>query len=153
MKHRSRIRDVSPMIITCCALFVDGFVSDQECAHPDGPQYRSLRNEIDGLVRAALERHGLEGGIRCVWEAPGVVFDPACIAAVRQAAGALGCDAMEIVSGAGHDSCNTASVVPTSMIFIPCAGGLSHNEAESATPGDLETGANVLMHAMLSLAN
>jgi N-carbamoyl-L-amino-acid hydrolase len=38
------------------------------------------------------------------------------------------------------------------MIFIPCAGGLSHNEAESAAPKDLETGANVLMHAMLSLA-
>jgi N-carbamoyl-L-amino-acid hydrolase len=121
--------------------------------HPDGAQYRALRSEIDGLVHAALERQGLEGNIRCVWEAPGVVFDPACIAAVRQAAGALGCDAMEIVSGAGHDSCNTASVVPTSMIFIPCAGGLSHNEAESAAPQDLETGANVLMHAMLSLAN
>jgi N-carbamoyl-L-amino-acid hydrolase len=121
--------------------------------HPDGAQYRALRSEIDGLVHAALERQGLEGNIRCVWEAPGVVFDPACIAAVRQAAGALGCDAMEIVSGAGHDSCNTASVVPTSMIFIPCAGGLSHNEAESAAPKDLETGANVLMHAMLSLAN
>jgi N-carbamoyl-L-amino-acid hydrolase len=120
--------------------------------HPDGAQYRSLRNEIDGLVHAALERQGLEGSIRCVWEAPGVAFDPACIAAVRHAAAALGCEAMEIVSGAGHDSCNTASVVPTSMIFIPCAGGLSHNEAESAAPADLETGANVLMHAMLSLA-
>jgi N-carbamoyl-L-amino-acid hydrolase len=120
--------------------------------HPDGAQYRSLRSEVDGLVHAALERQGLEGSIRCVWEAPGVVFDPACIAAVRHAAAALGCEAMEIVSGAGHDSCNTASVVPTSMIFIPCAGGLSHNEAESAAPADLETGANVLMHAMLSLA-
>ena len=121
--------------------------------HPDGAQYRSLRTEIDGVVRAALERQALEGNIRCVWEAPGVVFDPDCITAVRNAAAALDCDAMEIVSGAGHDSCNTAAVVPTSMIFIPCAGGLSHNEAESAAPADLETGANVLMHAMLSLAN
>jgi N-carbamoyl-L-amino-acid hydrolase len=121
--------------------------------HPDGTQYRSLRKEIDGVVHAALERQGLEGSIRCVWEAPGVEFDAACIGAVRHAAEALGCDAMEIVSGAGHDSCNTASVVPTSMIFVPCAGGLSHNEAESAAPADLETGANVLMHAMLSLAD
>jgi N-carbamoyl-L-amino-acid hydrolase len=121
--------------------------------HPDGAEYRSLRHEIDGVVHSSLERQGLEGSIRCVWEAPGVVFDPACIGAVRDAAAALGCDAMEIVSGAGHDSCNTASVVPTSMIFVPCAGGLSHNEAESAAPADLETGANVLMRAMLSLAN
>jgi beta-ureidopropionase / N-carbamoyl-L-amino-acid hydrolase len=38
------------------------------------------------------------------------------------------------------------------MIFVPCAGGLSHNEAESAKPSDLAAGANVLLHAMLSLA-
>lgn len=121
--------------------------------HPDAAQYRSLRAAADAVVDEALRRHGLEGGIRCVWEAPGVEFDPACIAAVRRAAAALGCEAMDIVSGAGHDSCNVAAVVPTSMIFVPCAGGLSHNEAESATPADLETGANVLMHAMLDLAH
>ena len=121
--------------------------------HPDGDEYRLLRREIDGVVHAALEHQGLEGSIRCVWEAPGVVFDTACVGAVRHAAESLGCDAMEIVSGAGHDSCNTASVVPTSMIFVPCAGGLSHNEAESAAPADLETGANVLLHAMLALAD
>jgi beta-ureidopropionase / N-carbamoyl-L-amino-acid hydrolase len=45
-----------------------------------------------------------------------------------------------------------ASVAPTSMIFVPCAGGLSHNEAESASQADLETGANVLLHAMLAVA-
>lgn len=121
--------------------------------HPDAAQYRSLRAAADAVVDEALSRHGLEGGIRCVWEAPGVEFDPACIAAVRRAAAALGCEAMDIVSGAGHDSCNVAAVVPTSMIFVPCAGGLSHNEAESATPADLETGANVLMRAMLDLAH
>jgi beta-ureidopropionase / N-carbamoyl-L-amino-acid hydrolase len=121
--------------------------------HPDGSQYRSLREEITQLVRAALERHTLGGEIRCVWEAPGVVFDAACISAVRRAAGTLGCDAMEMVSGAGHDSCNLAAVVPTAMIFVPCAGGLSHNEAESALPADLEIGANVLLHAMMSLAD
>jgi beta-ureidopropionase / N-carbamoyl-L-amino-acid hydrolase len=121
--------------------------------HPDGAQYRSLREEVDGVVKAALERHGLEGEIRCVWQAPGVVFDPACVGAVREAAATLGCDAMEMVSGAGHDSVNVAAVVPTSMIFVPCAGGLSHNEAESASQSDLETGANVLLRAMLSVAN
>ena len=42
--------------------------------HPDAPVYRAMREELDGLVRAALQRHGLEGDIRCVWEAPGVSF-------------------------------------------------------------------------------
>ncbi|HEY2634807.1 MAG TPA: Zn-dependent hydrolase [Steroidobacteraceae bacterium] len=120
--------------------------------HPDADSYRALREEMNRLVRAALQRHGLGGDIRCVWEAPGVSFDPACVAAVRSAAAALGFSSLEIVSGAGHDSCNVSAVVPTAMVFVPCAGGLSHNEAESALPGDLEAGANVLLHAMLSLA-
>ena len=119
--------------------------------HPDARQYGSLRDEMNGLVHAALRRHALSGDIRCVWEAPGVSFDQACIAAVRSAAAALGYKALEMVSGAGHDSCNVSSVVPTAMVFVPCAGGLSHNEAESALPQDLEAGANVLLHAMLSL--
>jgi N-carbamoyl-L-amino-acid hydrolase len=120
--------------------------------HPEARQYASLRQEMNDLVRTALERHALAGAIRCVWEAPGVSFDPICVAAVRSAAAALGYDSMEMVSGAGHDSCNVSTVVPTAMVFVPCAGGLSHNEAESALPGDLAAGANVLMNAMLSLA-
>jgi beta-ureidopropionase / N-carbamoyl-L-amino-acid hydrolase len=121
--------------------------------HPDTTQYRSLRDEVEGVVQTALERHGLPGHIRCVWQAAGVTFDAKCVAAVREAASSLECEAIEMVSGAGHDSVNVAAVAPTSMIFVPCAGGLSHNEAESASPADLETGANVLMHAMLAIAN
>jgi N-carbamoyl-L-amino-acid hydrolase len=121
--------------------------------HPDNQQYQALRAELNALVQAALERHGLEGQIRCVWEAPGVTFDAACISAVSSATAALGFNAMELVSGAGHDSCNVSAVVPTAMVFVPCAGGLSHNEAESALPGDLAAGANVLLHAMLAMAN
>jgi N-carbamoyl-L-amino-acid hydrolase len=120
--------------------------------HPETQQYGILREELNRLVRGALERHALTGDIRCVWEAPGVSFDPMCVEAVRSATAMLGFDALEMVSGAGHDSCNVSAVVPTAMIFVPCAGGLSHNEAESALPRDLEAGANVLLHAMYSLA-
>jgi N-carbamoyl-L-amino-acid hydrolase len=120
--------------------------------HPDSTQYASLRAEIERVVRGALANQGLEGDIRCVWHAPGVVFDSLCVEAVRRATGRLGYAAMDMVSGAGHDSCNVADVVPTAMIFVPCAGGLSHNEAEDALPSDIESWANVLLHAMLSLA-
>ena len=59
---------------------------------------------------------------------------------------------MQMVSGAGHDSLHTAQFAPTAMIFVPCAGGLSHNEAESAQATDLEAGANVLLQAVLAVA-
>jgi N-carbamoyl-L-amino-acid hydrolase len=120
--------------------------------HPDSREYSELRAAVDSMVPSALQRHGLSGSVRCVWEAPGIAFDADCVAAVRAAASDLRYESMEMVSGAGHDSCNVAAVAPTAMIFVPCAGGLSHNEAESADRADLEAGANVLLHAMLSLA-
>jgi N-carbamoyl-L-amino-acid hydrolase len=58
-----------------------------------------------------------------------------------------------MVSGAGHDSVYVSRVAPTGMIFVPCEGGLSHNEAENAKPEELEAGCNVLLHAMLERAN
>jgi beta-ureidopropionase / N-carbamoyl-L-amino-acid hydrolase len=121
--------------------------------HPDAGQYRSLCDAARQMVLEALARHALKGRIRRVWEAPGVVFDADCVAAVRAAAAALELGSMEMVSGAGHDSCNLAAVVPTAMIFVPCAGGLSHNEAETAAPADIEAGANVLLHALIALAS
>jgi beta-ureidopropionase / N-carbamoyl-L-amino-acid hydrolase len=121
--------------------------------HPDAKAYIALKNSVHDLVRVSLKDQSLEGEVRCVWEAPGVSFDAACVSAVRNAAANLGFAAIDMVSGAGHDSCNVAAVVPTAMIFVPCAGGLSHNEAESATAADLTAGANVLLHAMLALAD
>ena len=38
------------------------------------------------------------------------------------------------------------------MIFVPCEGGISHNEIENAKPEDLEAGANVLLQAVRSRA-
>jgi len=120
--------------------------------HPQDAAFRALREDVEQVVRGALNKHGSSGSVRCVWEAPAVRFNSDCINAVRTAAAHLGYPASEIVSGAGHDSVNTSYVVPTGMIFIPCAGGLSHNEAESASKSDLEAGANVLLHAILSVA-
>jgi beta-ureidopropionase / N-carbamoyl-L-amino-acid hydrolase len=120
--------------------------------HPDAQQYASLRGEVDRLLRETLKRRALRGESRCVWEAPGVSFDSGCVDAVRSAASQLGFNALEMVSGAGHDSCNVSAVVPTAMVFVPCAGGLSHNEAESAAAADVEAGANVLLQAMLRVA-
>ena len=42
-----------------------------------------------------------------------------------------------------------ARVAPTSMIFVPCEGGLSHNEAEKTEPEQVTAGANVLLRAVL----
>ena len=44
-------------------------------------------------------------------------------------------------------------ICPSGMIFIPCEGGLSHNELEAAQSEDIAAGTRVLAETMLSLAN
>ena len=58
-----------------------------------------------------------------------------------------------MISGAGHDAMMLARVCPTGMIFVPCERGLSHNEAENASPSDLAAGARVLADVLVDLAN
>ena len=72
--------------------------------------------------------------------------------AVEGSARKLGYSHRRITSGAGHDACNMANVVPAAMVFVPCKDGVSHNELEDATQADCAAGANVLMHTVLALA-
>ena len=111
---------------------------------------------IDAAMRAACAEIAADSdlGIEVeeIWYSPPVAFDRDCIAAVRDAAARLGYGHRDMVSGAGHDSCYVSKVAPTGMIFVPCAGGLSHNEEESADADDLAAGCTVLLHAMLARA-
>ena len=58
-----------------------------------------------------------------------------------------------MVSGATHDAKYMAQLCPSGMLFVPCAGGISHNESESAASSDLVAGTRMLAEAMIELAN
>jgi len=111
---------------------------------------------MESEMRAACERFAQEGKVSASVERvanyPACNFDGGCVAAVRNAAQSLGFSHMDIVSGAGHDAIYMASVAPTSMIFVPCEGGISHNEIENAKAEDLAAGCNVLLNVMLGKA-
>jgi len=81
-----------------------------------------------------------------------VDFDHRLISLVQDIATQHGHTVMLMPSGAGHDAQMFARVCPTTMIFVPSAGGISHNPAEHTEPKDLVAGADVLLHAMISLA-
>ena len=68
------------------------------------------------------------------------------------AAQSCGYSSRKIVTGAGHDACFIAHAAPTSMVFIPCIDGISHNEVEDIEPEWSTAGANVMFRAMLSKA-
>ena len=79
-------------------------------------------------------------------------FHPALIETVRRYAIEEGQPWQDIVTGAGHDACQMGQILPTTMIFVPCEDGISHNEAEDMTKEWAEAGGSVLLHAALELA-
>ena len=132
---------------------IPGHVSfNIDLRHPD----ESVLDNIESMIQremheiAASQLLGLK--IDRTINAPPVIFNQAMVSLVRQAVERLGYSHMEMISGAGHDAMNLSLIVPTTMIFVPCKDGISHNEAESATPDDLAAGASVLLNAMLTRA-
>jgi len=116
--------------------------------HPDA----STLNQMDADLRKTITRlqssSKTEASLHDIWYAPPVHFAPDCIEAVRQAAIQLQYTHQNIVSGAGHDAVYLARRIPTSMIFIPCKDGLSHNPLESCELEHIQAGANVLLGAV-----
>jgi hydantoinase/carbamoylase family amidase len=88
------------------------------------------------------------------FDSPATNFHEDCINAVHQAAhSAIGPNAhdkiMDMTSGAGHDSVYTSKRCPTSMIFVPCREGVSHNPREYCKEEDCALGAQVLLQSVL----
>ena len=120
--------------------------------HPDQEQYLEMLAGYQEIVEEACAHYQLPVELSCFWEAPGVQFADRCVDAVRNATRAFDFPSLELVSGAGHDACNLSKIAPTGMIFIPCEGGVSHNQKENALPEHITAGANILLGAMLILA-
>jgi beta-ureidopropionase / N-carbamoyl-L-amino-acid hydrolase len=120
--------------------------------NPNSVELAKMDGELrEGVARIAADAK-LESVLRQIFHYEPIHFDDSCIALVRQGAQKFGYSAREIVSGAGHDACYLSRVAPTAMIFVPCIGGISHNEIEDAKPEWVEAGANVLLTVMLAKA-
>jgi len=132
---------------------VPGHVSlSVDLRHPDPEVLATMDGELHDRATEAAEALGLVLAIEPIWYSPPVAFDPALVDAIEAAAAGLGLPSRRMVSGAGHDACYLAQVAPTAMIFIPCAGGLSHNEAETIESAHATAGAQVLLRAALARA-
>ncbi|EMD96183.1 hypothetical protein COCC4DRAFT_124537 [Bipolaris maydis ATCC 48331] len=85
------------------------------------------------------------------FDSPATKFHAECIASVRQSAHSIvGSHAsMEMTSGAGHDSVYASKRCPTSMIFVPCREGVSHNPREFCEEEDCALGTQVLLQSVM----
>jgi beta-ureidopropionase / N-carbamoyl-L-amino-acid hydrolase len=123
-----------------------------EFRHPDEPSLEIMNRALANLAVDVSRELGLTVDIKQITKFPAQAFDKGCLDAVRNAAKQNGLSYHDIISGAGHDAVYMARVCPTAMIFIPCVGGISHNEAEDCKPEWVTNGANVLLHAVLEKA-
>jgi N-carbamoyl-L-amino-acid hydrolase len=120
--------------------------------HPDDARLSSMDAALKAECARIAAASGLELEIVDFWYFPPTPFAPDLVAKVREGAALHGHAAMDIVSGAGHDAVYMARVAPSAMIFVPCIGGISHNEIEDAKQSDIAAGADVLLHAILDAA-
>ncbi len=120
--------------------------------HPEMTTLDALDERVEKIVHSVAMASNLEVVIERPINIAPVHFPGELVDVVRGAANKLGYSNVDMLSGAGHDAMNVAGVAPSAMIFIPCKDGISHNEAESATPEDLAAGAHTLLHVMLSRA-
>lgn len=117
--------------------------------HPNDAEILKMEQRVTDYMHKIAQQRDVALGIQRHWFSPATMFDPDCIETVQIAVNELGYRHQQIVSGAGHDAIHLAKHCPTTMIFIPCENGLSHNEAENITPLQAQQGAEVLLRSVL----
>ena len=119
--------------------------------HPDAEILQRLGERVAPICRENVGPCEVE--IRATVENQPCRFDSDIAALIERGAEELGLSSMSLPSGAFHDAHFLQLIAPSGMIFVPCAGGVSHHPSESATPADLAAGCRVLAKTLLALAS
>lgn len=103
-------------------------------------------------VRDAVRRIAASRGVASEWatlqESGAVVMSPSLRHRLSAAVAAVGVPVRELASGAGHDAVVLAHACPVGMLFVRCAGGISHDPRESVAEEDVVVALDVLEHAI-----
>lgn len=119
--------------------------------HPDNDVLRVIGDKIHAVTKDIGAPCGVE--VSDISFVPSTKFDQKIMDVIGDAATRLDYGHIIMPSGAGHDAMHMNNICRTGMIFIPCLRGISHNEAESASPGDLAAGTRVLADTIVQCAN
>ena len=119
--------------------------------HPEQETLDRLGNEVEPLCQRVVERCAVS--VHEPSSAKPLRFTGLVPEIIEGAVGRRGYPYRHIYSGAGHDARHMAGICPSGMIFVPCEKGISHNEAENASPEDLAAGAQIIADVMVDLAN
>jgi len=115
--------------------------------------------DIDAIIddaRSALEAvragRSVDATLEHTWDRPPVSMAERCRAALHDAAAAEGVPALDLHSGAGHDTMHVADVTDAALLFAPSEGGISHSPREWTDWEDCADATRVLAGAIRRLA-
>jgi allantoate deiminase len=108
----------------------------------------AVRERAVAQLRERAEAIAVARDVAVDWETvqstPAVACSPQLADALAAAARACGHRELRLTSGAGHDAAVMAAIAPVAMLFVRCAGGISHNPAESVTQADVAAAIEVV---------
>ena len=83
---------------------------------------------------------------------PPAICDASLVETISAVCRQSGISHQKMISRAYHDTLFMAQVCPSTMIFIPCRGGVSHRPDEFSSPEQIETGVHILALTLATLA-
>jgi allantoate deiminase len=129
-----------------------GAVASLDVRHADdavrGAAVAALRARA-GAIGAARE---VQVAWRTVHDEPAVALDPSLTGALGDAVAGRGLPVARLTSGAGHDAVALSALTATAMLFVRCAGGVSHHPDESVREDDVAVALDVLHAFVMGLA-
>jgi len=107
-----------------------------------------VRARAAEAIRSEVERIASARGVDASWtlryDTPAVELAPDLRRQLEAAIEAAGDPVRSLVSGAGHDAVVLSRLCGASMLFVRCAGGISHDPRESVDEADVATALDVV---------
>jgi len=115
-----------------------------------------IRRRAASEIRDELERIAAARSVDAAWtlryDTAAVELDPRLRRRLADAVREQGLSLRELVSGAGHDAVVLSRICPAAMLFVRCAGGISHDPRESVSEEDVAVALDVLERVVRSFA-
>ncbi len=108
-------------------------------------------SRLDAAFTAIAARRGVTVTTQGSYDEPAAACAPGLMDALSDGIARLGLSPLRLASGAGHDGLALAGLCPIGMIFVRCAGGLSHSPAESVTEADVDVATRLLVDVLRHL--
>ena len=117
----------------------------------DAVRRRAFAAVLEAATQISSARN-VECDVAVLQESDAVELSSALRHRLAQAVVAEGHAVRELVSGAGHDAVVLSQVCPAAMLFVRCAGGISHDPRESVSEADVAVALDVLERAVRGFA-